>query len=128
MKMRESQKRYLREFLPAMVFFGLAVLLSNKLLPGAASSGLRTCYALLPAIPAALVILAMVRRVRTMDEMERRIELEAVVIASLLVGMASFVAGFLVEAHVMHVSIIAVLPTMIAVYTLAQTWTAWRYR
>ncbi len=126
--MRESQKRYLREFVPAMALFGLAVFASNKLLPNTDSNTLRACYALLPAIPAVLVILAMVRRVRTLDEMERRIELEAVVIASLLVGMASFVAGFLVEAHVMEVSIISVLPTMIAVYALAQTWTAWRYR
>jgi hypothetical protein len=126
--MRESQKRYLREFLPAMTLFGVTVFLSNKLLASASSAQLRACYALLPAIPAVFVILAMVRRIRTLDELQRRIELEAALIASLLVGMASFMAGFLVEAHVIQVSIIAVFPTMIAVYTLAQTWTAWRYR
>jgi len=126
--MRESQKHYLREFLPAMALFGLTVFLSNKLLPSAGSAELRACYALLPAIPAVLVVLAMVRRIRQLDELQRRIELEAAVIAGLVVGMASFVTGFLVEAHMMQVSIISVFPTMIGVYAVAQTWTAWRYR
>lgn len=70
----------------------------------------------------------MVRRVRRLDELERRIELEAVTIAGLTVGLASFAAGFLVEAHVLQISIIAVFPTMIAVYTIAQTWAGRRYR
>jgi hypothetical protein len=88
----------------------------------------RVWIGLLPAVPAMLVILAMVRRVARLDELQRRIELEAIVVASLLVGMASFVVGFLVEAHVIQISIISVFPTMICVYAFAQTWAAWRYR
>ena len=126
--MPEARKLYLQEFLAAMALFGVSVWISRMLLHSSVSGQTRIWIALLPAVPTMLVILAMVRRVARLDELQRRIELEAIVVASLLVGMASFVVGFLVEAHVLQISIISVFPTMICVYAFAQTWAAWRYR
>lgn len=126
--MNEAQKLYLREFLPAMALFGTSVWISNIFLHRPGSGEARLWAALVPAIPMMLVIVAMIRRVERLDELQRRIELEAAVVAGLFVGMASFVVGFLVEAHLLQVSIIAVFPTMICVYAFAQAWAAWRYR
>lgn len=89
---------------------------------------MRLWAALLPANPMMLVIIAMIRRVERLDELQRRIELEAAVVAGLLVAMASFVVSFLLKPHLLQVSIIAVFPTMICVYAFAQAWAAWRYR
>lgn len=126
--MLSAQKYFLRAFLPAMATFLAAAYLSTVWLRNIASTQLRLAVALLPVIPAVWVMYAVVLRIRGLDELQRRIELEAAMIASLLVGMASFAVGFLVEAHVVQVSIIAVFPTMIGAYALAQTWVAWRYR
>ena len=126
--MTEAQKRYWLEFLPAMALFLASVYFSTVVLRHLIAPPLRVWAALLPAPFSILVVLAMVRRVRRLDELERRIELEAAMIAGLAVGLASFAAGFLVEAHVLQISIIAVFPTMIAVYTIAQTWAGRRYR
>ena|SRR5690348_4298172 len=126
--MSQARQLYLREFLAAMAIFGGSVWAYKWLLERGLSGQMKVWAALLPAVPMMLVILAMVRRVGRLDELERRIELEAVVVASLLVGMASFVVGFLVEAHILRVSIITVFPTMLCVYAFAQSWAAWRYR
>ena len=70
----------------------------------------------------------MTRRIRALDELERPIEIEAVVVASLLTGMGSFAAGFLAAAQLVHIPVISVFPTMIGLYTIAKSWAAWRYR
>ena len=51
-------------------------------------------------VPANVVLLVMiVRSVRRLDEFQRRIHLEAVVIAFLATGLAVFVYGYLQMAH-----------------------------
>jgi len=59
----------------------------------------RIIFALLP-IPANLVLVAaIVRRIRQLDEFLRHVHLEAVAIAFLLTGLAVFVYGYLQKAQ-----------------------------
>lgn len=76
--------------------------------------------ALLPVLPFLLVMAAVVGHVRQQDELQRRIHLEAVVIAALLTGAITFSYGLL-EANelVPHVSLVWVAPLMIAIWGVA---------
>lgn len=66
---------------------------------GGLSLGMRTAVAFLP-LPADLVLLLMIlRRVRRLDEFQKRIQLEAVAAAFLATGLAVFLYGYLQKAE-----------------------------
>ncbi len=125
-------RRYLREFLPAMVAYALVLLLSMWLLKRIDGPlGLRAVIALLPALPIALGLRAIVRYIRDADEMQRRIELEAVSMATACVAMVYMSAGFLQLAAVIDVAsgvaMIWVFPLISLSYGLAKVVVSRRY-
>lgn len=126
------QRRYLREFLPPMVAYVVVLFLSMWLLKRIdGPSGLRAVVALLPALPIALALRAIVRYIRDADEMQRRIELEAVSIATACVALLSMSAGFLQLAKVIDipagVAMIWVFPLTCLGYGLAKAVVSRRY-
>ena len=80
----------------------------------------------------ALAMHAIVRHIRDTDEMQRRIELEAVSFATALVSLVYLSAGFLQSAKVIDipsaVAMIWVFPLVIVVYAIAKLAIARRYR
>lgn len=66
----------------------------------ASSLPLRALFAVLPALPVIGVIMAMAWRVLGSDELEQRIHMNALGIATAIVCVASVVVGFLAMAHV----------------------------
>ena len=97
------RRRYLREFLPPMLGYVVAVLLSTWLLKHVEDIALRAVLALLPVPPVALAMRAIVRFIRDADELQRRIELEAVSIATALVSLLYLAGGFLQTAKVIDI-------------------------
>jgi len=97
------RRRYLREILPAMVGYIAAVFLSVWLLKRVDAPALRALIALLPVPAIALAMRAIVHRIRDADELQRRIEVEAVSIAAAFVSLAYLAAGFLQRAKVIDV-------------------------
>ena len=125
-------RRYLREFLPPMVAYVVVLFLSLWLLKRIEEpSALRALVALLPALPIALGLRAIVRYIRDSDEMQRRIELEAVSIATAVVAMLYMSAGFLQLARVIAVpsgvAMIWVFPLICLSYGLAKAVVSRRY-
>jgi hypothetical protein len=97
------RRRYLREFLPPMAAYVLLVLLSVWLLKRVDDAPLRALVALLPLPPIAFALRAIMRFIRDADELQRRIELEAVSIATAFVSFAYLTGGFLQAARVIDV-------------------------
>lgn len=64
------------------------------------SAGLKVVFSLSPVVPVAVVVALMARRVVASDELEQRIHLIALGVATAVVGTASFVGGFLALAKV----------------------------
>lgn len=133
--MRPVYRRYLREFIPAMTGYMLVIFATTWLLRhyGAVLGlGARAALALLPMLPIALVMRAIVRVIRDSDELERRIELEAVAVAALAVGTGFFSLGLLLGAQLMSVAAdtvaIWVLPSLCAIYGIAKCIAVRRYR
>jgi len=126
------RRRYLREFLPPMAGYLIALVLSLLLLKRIDTEWLRAIVALLPLPPIAFAVRAIVRYIRDADELQRRIELEAVSIATALVSMAYLGGGFLQSAKVVDipssVAMIWVFPLVCLVYGLAKIVVLRRYR
>lgn len=125
-------RRYLREFLPPMAAYVVVLFLSLWLLKRIDGPwALRAFVALLPALPIALGLRAIVRYIRDTDEMQRRIELEAVSIATAFVAMLYMSVGFLQLAKVIDIpagiAMIWVFPLICLSYGLAKAVVSRRY-
>ncbi len=128
--MRGVSLRYLREFLPAIAAYVIIVVTVLPLAEHVDAVALKVVLALLPVVPIGFVMRAMVRFLMGCDELERQQQLQAISIAALTVGMASFAVGFLQAAGllVLQAPLIWILPAMIAIYGLAMFWVRRRYR
>ena len=125
------RRRYLREFIPPMVAYVVATLLSVWWLRSIDATWLRAIVALLPVPAVALAMRAIMRYIRDADELQRRIELEAVSFATALVSLLYLAAGFLQTAKVIDipssVAMIWVFPLICLSYGLAKLAIARRF-
>ena len=125
-------RRYIRALWPALIGYSLALFLSLWLLRrGIDPLPLRALVAVLPVLPLALMMRAALRYLREIDELQRRIETEAIGIASLLVSLLYFAGGLLQKAKVVDLdaamAMIWVFPLLCAVYGIAKMVLTRRY-
>jgi len=129
---RMLQRRYLREFLPAMLGYVFVLPISIILLLRVdLPTGWKVVVALLPVLPMAFVVRAMLRHMLRQDELQQRIELQAVAITCAVIGLASFSLGFLQNVRVLPSppwAMLWVLPLMIGLYGMVRFLLARRYR
>jgi hypothetical protein len=128
--MRPAQRNYMREFLPAMAAYVVLLFVSQMLLRQVHEVPLRVLVVLLPIVPIIFVVRAMVRLVLASDELERRLQLEAISISSMSVGLLSFAAAFLRGAGLLPIenALMLVLPALFAAYGIASWWVRRRFR
>ncbi|MEO5963277.1 MAG: hypothetical protein ABIO75_00990 [Thermomonas sp.] len=126
------RSRYLREFMPAMIGYVLTLFLSVWLLKRVDEPGLRALVALLPVPAIGLALRAIIRYIRDVDELQQRIELEAVSFAAAFVSIVYVSGGFLQLARVIDipsgVAMIWVFPLICASYGLAKMVVARRFQ
>ena len=129
---RALQRRYTRDLMLGMGAYMVLLFVSLLLLRGVEGPALRALVALLPVAPIALVLRAMVHFIRGVDELQQRIEFEAVCIAAALVAFAYMTAGFLQAAHVIDVpasaAMLWVFPLLCGTYGIVKAVIARRYR
>ena len=114
-------KRYVRALIPIMVFYSLALFASTwAIKQGIPSLPVRAVVAVLPALAIVMMMWAALRYLREIDELQRRIETEAIGIASLLVSALYFAGGLLEKAKVLSfdagAAMIWVFPLLMLVY------------
>lgn len=129
--MRGVDRRYLREFIPAMVAYVAIMIFVWPLLRQVEQAWLRALIAVSPSLPIALLIRAMVRYVLGSDEFMQRLHLEALAISAGVVGFVSIAVGFLVAAKVFVLDgsmLLLVYPALCMVYGVALAWSKRRYR
>jgi len=126
------RRRYLREFLPAMAAYVVAVFASVLLLKRVDAPVLRALVALLPVLPIGFALRSIMRYIRNVDEMQQRIELEAIGFAAALVSLLYLAAGFLQQAGVIDLYagpvMVLVFPLTCAAYGVAKLVVAGRFR
>jgi hypothetical protein len=127
--MKPHAKRYFLELGGAMVGYGLALVGSLTLLRAHPDTPLRVPLALLPMIPAAFAVVAVLRFVRASDELERRIQLEAMTFAFACTALTVIAYGFLEgNAGFPHVNVAWVWPAMAVWWVLGVLLGRRRYR
>ena len=125
-------RRYLRALWPVLVGYSLTLFASIFLIKrGIESVPLRGIVAVLPVLPIGLMMLAALRYLREIDELQRRIETEAIGAASLLVSLLYFAGGMLQKAKVIDLdsamAMIWVFPLLCATYGIAKMVLTRRY-
>ena len=128
--MRQVDKRYLREFLPAMAAYVIVMLMIWPKVGSVDIPALKIAAALSPMLPLAFAAWAFIRRVIGGDELEQKMHLAALSISVCVVGMGCMTAGFLASAKIITIPgdlFTWVLPALIAVYGVALLITSRRY-
>ena len=125
-------RRYIRALWPALICYSLALFASIFLIKrGIDSLPLRAVVAVLPVLALAFMVRAALRYLREIDELQRRIETEAIGIASLLVSLLYFAGGLLQKARVIDLdagaAMIWVFPLLCATYGIAKMVLTRRY-
>ncbi|HBN54140.1 MAG TPA: hypothetical protein DD456_08975 [Stenotrophomonas sp.] len=125
------RRRYSREMMIAMGAYVVLLVLSITLLKRVEGTALRACIALLPVPPIAMTLRAMIRYIRDVDELQQRIELQAVSFAAAFVSLLYLTAGLLQAAKVLDIpasaAMIWVFPLVCLAYGLAKTVVSRRY-
>ena len=97
MSQRSAARAYTREFGLAMAAYVVVLSVSVGLL-GQLAQPAKTLVALTPLVPMAFALVAYLRFLGRMDELGRRIQLEALAFAFGAAGMLTFAYGFLENA------------------------------
>jgi hypothetical protein len=126
--MNSAARTYTIQFLSAMAAYMILLFVSIYLLENNPTAPWRGVVAALPAIPTLLGLLAFIRFLGRMDEMQRRIQFDAIAFAAGATAILTFTWGLLENAGFPHLSLIWVLPLMAALWGIATGVSAARYR
>jgi hypothetical protein len=127
MSQAAASRAYVREFFTAMAAYVVAVLVTVKLTPDV-DPVLRVPFVLIPLIPSAFALRAYLRYLGRMDELGRRIQLEALAIGFGAAGMLTFAYGFLENAGFPQLSYVFVFPLMIFLWGIGGAIATRRYQ
>ncbi len=126
--MDTNEKRYLREFLPAMVAYAVMVIASVWLLKHQVYPQLKIVFALLPVIPALFAMWAAIRYFRGLDELQRRIQFEGLAFSFLATCGLALTWGFLQNAGLPHADVIWVAPVLVGLWGVGACVAKLRYQ
>jgi hypothetical protein len=118
MYQKQINLTYLREFFGAMLMYMLLLVAANKLGRPMAEGIARTLALASPMIGVLLVIWAIARHFRRVDEFIRMVTLENMVIAAAVTAGLTFTYGFLENAGYPRLSMFIVMPLMFGVWGL----------
>lgn len=121
-------RRYLVEFGGAMAAYVVVVLVSGAVVRAHPEAGWRFVVAVTPLVPALAATVAVLRHLARLDELERRIQLEALALGALVTGLGTFTWGFAETAGAPALPVIWVLPMLIALWGVGVGVATWRYR
>ncbi len=116
--MDANSKRYLKEFLGSMALYTGIVPISVRMLRGHEHTPLGYAIAFLPIIPSALALWASMRMFRGLDELQRRIQLEAVAFSFLATCFITLTWAFQQNAGLPRFDVSWVAPLLIALWGL----------
>jgi hypothetical protein len=127
---RVARRRYVRDVaisgaIYMVLVFGAALAIRQLDLPQWAVIAL----SLAPVVPALMMLRAYIVFTRAMDEFQRRLQSEALIVASAVVVFSSFAYGFLEEwAEFPHISLLYVFPAFCGAWGFAHLLIRRRYK
>src|SRR3954471_22314684 len=112
----------------SLALYAVALVVSLTWLKAGIEGPWKYVVAILPVLPALGVPLVTIRYVQSMDELQRRIQLESLTFGFATSAIATFTYGFLQNAGLPDVSWVWVGPVMAMCWLVGQLVARWRYR
>ena len=110
-------------FLYLVTLIGALYLLENDL-----DQSVQVIIVLVPTIPGIWFLVSLGRAIASLDELQRRIQLEAIAIGFAISAMVALTYGLLSMVGIPQASWIYVPVVMVFGWFLGKLWTLWRYR
>jgi hypothetical protein len=126
--MNKAARAYLIEFGSAMLAYTVVLIIAITLLNANPHAAWRIPVALAPVVPTGFALVAFVRYLGRMDEMQRRIQLDAIGLSFGATAILTFGYGFLELVGFPHIGWIWILPGMIFLWGIGGAIAAARYR
>jgi len=123
-----STRAYLTEFGGAMLAYTIVLPLSIILTQAHPTAPWRVPLALAPVLPVALAFWAIFRAVARMDELQRHIHFDALVVASGGIVVLTFAYGTLQNVGLPPLNLMYITPLLVACWGLGLAWASRRYR
>lgn len=124
-----SFKPYLIEFSSAMLAYALLLVVSLRwLAAGVEGEFPRVLITLLPMLPVLAMCWIVLRELRRIDELQRRIQLEALALAFCATAVATLGYGFLENVGLPRLTMFAVWPVMATTWMSGVWWGNRRFR
>jgi hypothetical protein len=122
-------RKYLIEFGASMLAYMLALLVTNACLRAGMFHGAgRQAIALLPMLPGCAICWAILRQLGRCDELQRRLQFEALAMSFAATALLTFSYGFLEGVGYPKMSMFVVWPMMAALWIIGVAIGTWRYR
>ncbi len=126
--MNKAGRAYVIEFGSAMLAYSAVLIVSVTLIQRDPQAPWRYVVALAPIVPAFFALLAFIRFLGRMDELQRRIQLEAIGLSFAATGILTFAYGFLEGVGFPKLSFIWILPLMVMLWGLGLGLASRRYQ
>lgn len=111
-------RTYFKELDGAFVAYGAILIVSIVLLNSNPGAVWRYPVAVLPMIPAVFILVAIMRQIGRLDELQRRIQFEALAFAFGGTALLTFGYGFLENVGFPHISWFGVWPIMAILWVI----------
>ncbi len=129
MNQKQIMSRYGRELALAAIAYAILLVASIITLQRfELSKALQVIVTLLPAIPTAFVIIAIMRMLISSDELQQRIQLYAVSFSAALTGFITFSYGFLENVGFPKFSTFLIFPMLVAFWGISLAYFSRKYQ
>lgn len=126
--MNQASKTYARDFVVSMIAYVILIILSRLVLDNLGTSPWRYLIALLPVIPVIFLVLAFLRYLSGIDELQQRIQLQAIGFAAGTTALLTFAYGFLELMGFPRFSTFLTFPLMVMLWGLGLSYVTRKYR
>ncbi len=129
MKQNEVTKRYFKEFGISMGFYVVAVIASSMALNNFEFPKFaQIIITLIPIIPTIFVVISIMRALNDSDELQKRIQLQAITFSAVTTGLITFTYGFLENIGFPSFPTIFVYPIMIFLWGIGAIYFSRKYQ
>lgn len=124
---KKTTRQYFKEFGLSMLAYVVMLPVSLAIIQSHPDVWWRYPVALAPVIPLIFALLAFLRFFRNMDELQQRIQLEALAVAVGVTVIVTVSYGFLENVGFPHISMIWVTPLLVATWGISAAIASRRY-
>ena len=127
--MEKVTKRYLREFWLALAAYLVAIVFSVNLIDQTpVGSLLRILWVVVPIIPIGFVLVIFLRYLNDVDELQQRIQLQAIAFSAGAISMLTFAYGVLESVGLPQLPLIYVFPITMTLWGLSLAFLTRKYK